>query len=326
MYNVEKNMKAAIINRYGSADEFQIKEIETPKPRPDEVLINVEAASINPIDWKIRNGSLKLLFGSKFPMILGFDIAGVVAETGSGITKFKQGDSVYARSSNKPGGAYAQCIALKENVVALKPKNLDFGHAAAVPLACLTALQALRDKADFKPGHHILILGGSGGVGSFAIQLCKAVGATVTSTCSTDNMRLVKELGADFVIDYKKEDINKSKDRFHIIFDTVGKSNFWAIKHLLRPHGTFISTHPEKEFINQIITSIMGVLGGKKSKWILLKTNSKDLEYVTDLIESGKIKPIVDRVYPLDEIANAHRYSETGKAKGKIVIDIRSSR
>lgn len=215
-------MKAVIIRRYGAAEVLQYEDVEQPKIEPTQLLVKVRASSVNPIDWKIRQGMLSLITGSKFPKILGFDVAGEVVAIGSGVTRFKPGDAVYG-STSFPGGGYAEFAAVPENLVVLKPTNLSYEEAAAVPLAALTALQALRDQGNIQTGQTVLINGAAGGVGSFAVQIAKALGTVVTGVSSTKNLDLVKSLLADRVIDYTQQDFTQDTAQYDIIFDAVGK-------------------------------------------------------------------------------------------------------
>jgi NADPH:quinone reductase-like Zn-dependent oxidoreductase len=310
-------MKAVVIHHYGSAEVLQNEEIEQPQLKPDRLLVKVYATSVNPVDWKIRNGLLKGLIGAKFPIILGVDLSGEVVGLGEKVTRFKPGDLVYANLS-VPGGAYAEFATVPEQDIALKPTNMTHEQAAAVPCVALTALQALRDRGRIKQGDKVLINGASGGVGSFAVQIAKALEAEVTAVCSTKNMELVKSLGADSVINYTQQDFTQDKVQYDIIFDAVAKSSFSSCKKILKPNGVYITTLPTPMSFVQIVLTAM--IPGKKSRFIFVKPRSQDLEYIKNWIEAGKIRSVIDRTYPLSEIAAAHTYSETQHALGKIVI------
>lgn len=314
-------MKAAVIYSYGTPDVLRVVDIELPPIKPDQLLVKVYASSINPVEWKMRKGMLKLLTGSRFPIILGFDVSGEVIEVGSQVTQFKPGDLVYARLDQLTGGAYAEYAAVAEKVAALKPTNITHEQAAAVPLAAMTALQALRDEGQLKAGQKVLINGASGGVGTFAVQIAKVLGAAVvTGVCGSKNLELVKSLGADFVIDYTKQDFTKDSAKYDIVFDVVGNRSLSDCKSVLQPHGIYVTTQPfPGNFIQTFFTSL---LPGQKYKVILLKSNSADLNYLKEQIEAEKIHSVIDRTYPLSEIAAAHTYSETERAVGKIVIMI----
>jgi len=311
-------MKAAVINRYGSAEVLQYTEVEKPQIKPNQMLVRVYASSVNPIDWKIRKGMLKVLTGNKFPMILGFDVSGEVIEAGTQVTQFQPGDQIYAHLNQLPGGAYAEYAAVAEKSAAAKPTNMSHEEAAAVPLAGMTALQAWRDEGNLKPGQKVLINGASGGVGTFAVQIAKLMGAEVTAVCGTSNVELVKSLGADSVIDYKQQDFTKDATKYDIIFDVVGNSSLSVCKNILQPNGIYITTQPYPgNFLQSFLTRL---LPGQKYKVVLLQSKGSDLAYLKQQIEAGKIRAITDRTYPLSEIASAHTYSEAGHAVGKIVI------
>ena len=310
-------MKAVVIYRYGGAEVLQYEEVEQPKIEPTQLLVKVRASSVNPIDWKIRQGMLSLITGSKFPKILGFDVAGEVVAVGSSVTRFKPGDAIYG-STSFPGGGYAEFAAVPENLVALKPTNLSYEEAAAVPLAALTALQALRDQGNIQTGQTVLINGAAGGVGIFAVQIAKALGAVVTGVSSTKNLDLVKSLLADRVIDYTQQDFTEDTAQYDIIFDAVGKRSLSQTKRVLKPNGIYITTLPSPETLFESV--LTAFLPGQKAKFILEKPNTEDLIYVKELIEAGKIRVVIDRTYPLQELAAAHSYSETGRAVGKIAL------
>ncbi|MBW4684673.1 MAG: NAD(P)-dependent alcohol dehydrogenase [Komarekiella atlantica HA4396-MV6] len=314
-------MKAVVIRRYGSVEVLRYEDVEQPKIEPMQLLVKVRASSVNPIDWKIRKGMLSLLTGNKFPMILGFDLAGEVVAVGSQVTRFQPGDSIYG-STSFPGGAYAEFAAVSENLVAPKPTNLTYEEAAVVPLAALTALQALRDQGNIQFGQNVLINGAAGGVGIFAVQIAKALGTQVTGVCSTKNLDFVKSLGADHLIDYTQQDFTEGAAQYDIVFDVVGKRSLSTSKRVLKPNGIYITTLPTPEiFVQGILTAF---LPGQKAKFIIERPNTQDLVYLKDLIEAGKIRVVIDRTYPLQELAAAHTYSETERAVGKIAIAIYS--
>ncbi|MFM2060435.1 MAG: hypothetical protein RLZZ507_105 [Cyanobacteriota bacterium] len=312
-------MKAVVIRRYGDAEVLQYEEVEQPKIKPDQLLVKVHASSVNPIDWKTRKGMLSILTGNNFPLILGFDVAGEVVEVGSQVTRFKVGDAIYG-STSFPGGAYAEFAAIPENLAAPKPNNLTYEEAATVPLAALTALQALRDLGNIKSGQKVLINGASGGVGIFAVQIAKALDAEVTGVCSTKNLDLVRSLNADLVIDYTQQDFTKGNVQYDIILDAVAKRAFSNCRKVLKPNGVYISTLPTPEVIIQGV--LTAFLPGQKAKIVWEKPNSKDLVYLKELIENGKLRTVSDRTYPLQELAAAHQYSEGERTVGKIAIAI----
>jgi NADPH:quinone reductase-like Zn-dependent oxidoreductase len=310
-------MKAIVIRGYGDVDVLKYEDLENPKIKPDQLLVKVHASSVNPIDWKTRKGMLKILTGNKFPLILGFDVAGEVVEVGSKVTRFQVGDAIYG-STSFPGGAYAELAAIPENLATHKPTNLSYQEAATIPLAALTSLQALRNLGNIKSGYKVLINGASGGVGIFAVQIAKALGAEVTGVCSSRNLDLVKSLNADLVIDYTQVDFTKGNLQYDIIFDAVAKRSFSDCRKVLTNNGIYISTLPIPEVILQSV--LTAFIPGQKAKIVLENPNSQDLNFLKELIETGKLKTVIDRTYPLQELTEAHSYSESEKAVGKIAI------
>jgi 2-desacetyl-2-hydroxyethyl bacteriochlorophyllide A dehydrogenase len=315
-------MKAVFINEYGSTQVLQYGDIETPSINRDQLLVKVHASSVNPVDWKIRAGQLQFLTGYKFPMVLGFDVSGEVVAVGESVTRFQTGDKVYAYLDSLPGGAYAEYAAVSERVACFKPDNMSYEQAAAVPLAATTALQALRDLGQILPGHKVLINGASGGVGSFAVQIAKALKAEVTAVCSTQNVELVQSLGGDRVIDYTVQDFTKDTSFYDIIFDAVGKESFSGCQNILKPNGVYVTTLPDPDSVVQSVLTFL--LPGKKSKLIVAQSSGQDLAYLKELIEGGKIRSVIDRTYSLEELAVAHAESEQGHVVGKLVIAVAS--
>jgi NADPH:quinone reductase-like Zn-dependent oxidoreductase len=281
-------MKAVVIRQYGSADVLQYEDVAPPKIKPDQLLVKVHATCVNPVDWKTRKGMLKILTGNKFPMILGYDLAGEVVEVGSNVTRFRIGDQIYATLSPLSGGAYAEFAAVPERFAALKPTNMSYAEAASVPMVGLTALQALRDQGKIQPGQAVLINGASGGVGIFAVQIAKVLGAEVTGVCSTKNLDLVKSLGADAqgqaatrlrVIDYTQQDFTQDTVQYDIIFDAVGKRSFSDCKKVLKPSGVYVTTLPTPEnLLQRVLTTF---IPGKKAKFVFESPNAQDLVYQT---------------------------------------------
>lgn len=316
-------MKAAVINQYGPPGVLRYIDVDRPSIKPDQMLVKVHASSVNPIDWKIRRGMLQFLTGWSFPMILGFDVSGEVVAMGDRVTQFKPGDLIYARLDQVIGGAYAEYAAVSEKVAALKPTKMTHEQAAAVPLAGLTALQALRDEGKLEVGQKVLINGASGGVGTFAMQLAKVLGAgEVAGVCSRANSDLVESLGADRVIDYTQQDFTQDAVKYDIIFDVVGNRSFLDCRNVLQPNGIYITTQPfPTDFLQSFLTYL---LPGQKYQVILMKSNHDDLAFLAEQIEEGKIRSVIDRTYPLSEMAAAHTYSEEGHAIGKIVITVDS--
>lgn len=320
-------MKAMVYTQYGPPDVLQLKEVEKPTPQASEVLIKIHAASVNAADWHVLKADPFIarfdagLFKPKFP-ILGADIAGVVESIGTGVTQFKPGDEVYGDLSHCGWGGFAEYVAVPENVLALKPTNLSFPEAASVPMAALTALQGLRDKGQIRAGQKVLINGASGGVGTFAVQIAKSFGAEVTAVCSTSKMDMVRSIGADIVIDYTKEDFTRNGQQYGLILAANGYHSIFAYKRALAPNGIYVMTGGTLSQIFQalLLGSLVSKTGTKKMYGVLAKPNPTDLAYMKDLIEAGKVTPVIDRCYPLAETAEAIRYVDAGHARGKVII------
>jgi NADPH:quinone reductase-like Zn-dependent oxidoreductase len=333
-------MKAFILDRYGSADGVRAGDMPDPELREDDVLVQVHAAGVNLLDSKIRNGEFKRILQYRLPLILGHDVAGVVARVGSRVRRFKPGDEVYARPADGRIGAFAEFIAIKEEDVAIKPKALSMEDAASIPLVGLTAWQALIERANLKRGQKVLIHAGSGGVGTFAIQLAKHVGATVATTTSTANVDLVRSLGADIVIDYKKEDFADVLRDYDVALNSLDKVTLEKSLRALKPGGQLISISgpPDAAFARRIGASwvlrmITGFLSyGIRSKakrrqahysFLFMRANGDQLSEITSLIDAGTIRPVVDRVFPFASTKEAMAHVESGRAKGKVVVSLR---
>lgn len=312
-------MKAVVVYQYGDPTVLKLAEVEQPQITPDRVLIKVHATTVNPIDWKIRSGKFSWMSRGKLPLILGFDVCGEVVEVGAQVTRFQVGDRVYG-SVSLPNGADAEFTTAQEDWLAIAPTNLTDEEAAAIPGSALTALQALRNVGKVRSGQSILINGASGGVGSFAVQIGKILGAEVTGVCSTRNLQLVKSLGADAMIDYTQADFTKNKSCYDLIFDAVAKRSFTDCQSALKPQGIYISTLPNAVSIMQWLWTT--IWPGKKVEFVMQTPNSSDLSDLKQMLEAGKLRVIIDRVYPLSELAAAHAYSENGHAVGKIVIAV----
>ncbi len=312
-------MKAVSIEKYGGPDVLQYKDHPIPEINAEELLIKVIASSVNPVDWKLRKGMLKFLPGQKLPKILGGDIAGVVEKVGENVTEFKVGDEIYGLISAAKGGAYAEYAIAKPHQIAIKPKNISFEEAATIPLAGLTAYQSLKRLGKLKQGDQVFINGCSGGVGHFAVQIAKAMGASVTGTCSTKNINIVKELGADKVIDYTKETIYRKDFNYNIIFDAVANQSARKVKKYLCKNGRYVTTLPS---ISVFLNMIFGIFRSQKSKIIAVKSISEDLRFLSELVKSKKLDTVIDRTYGLKDIKAAHIYSETGRVVGKLAITI----
>jgi NADPH:quinone reductase-like Zn-dependent oxidoreductase len=310
-------MKALVINQFGSAEQLQIQEVAMPLPANGEVLVRVHAAGINPVDFKIRNGSMKMISGKKFPRILGGDVAGVVEQAGNS-EDFRPGDKVFAMLSIK-GGAYAEFATIKENQLCHIPDGFTMTEAAATPLAALTALQAFQKSNGLKPGDKVLINGASGGVGSFAVQIAKAMGAVVTGVCSSANADFVKSLGADKVIDYTKENFTKTKEQYNTVFDAVAKSSFGRCKKIIVPGGKYVSTLPNNGLL---ITQAFNFMRRTKAHFIMAKPSGNDLLIIADFMKQGLIKPVVQQAFLLQDGAKAHRLIETERVRGKLVLTV----
>lgn len=310
-------MKAAFINKYGEANNFEIGYLPDPIISANQVIIKNMAFGINPVDWKMRKGNLWFMLGSKFPKIPGVECAGVVIQIGKNVTEFKIGDEVMAITGAEFGG-HAQLVAVDQNKVSLKPKNFSFEQAGALSLAAITALQGLQTLGNIKKGQKVLINGASGGVGIFAVQIAKIFEAEVHATCSDKNMEFVKSLGADFVIDYKTNTLENLNQHFDILFDTVGSLSFSKAKKLLTKNGIYVNTLPRPIILIQQFFS--SIFGQKKAKTFLAKANKNDFEWLVKHCENNQIKVIFDSIFSIDEIAKAHAKSETERAVGKIVV------
>jgi NADPH:quinone reductase-like Zn-dependent oxidoreductase len=312
-------MKAAIIEQYGSPEVIKIVEVARPVPKPNEVLIKVFAASVNPVDWKIRKGNLKMMISKKFPKTLGIEFAGTIEETGENIKEFTSGQRVFAGKGYEGGGYAEYAVAEAARTIAI-PDSISFEEASTMAVAGMTALQGLRNKGKIKPGMEVIVNGASGGVGTYAVQIAKALGARVTAVCSAKNFDLIKSLGADVLIDYKDTDFTKLRQKYNIVFDAVGYRSFWQTYKVLRKKGIYVNISPS--FPLYITSFITRLNPGRKSKGFMLHPDMDDLKQVMKMIEEKKIKVIIDKVFPLEKLADAHRYSESERAKGKIVISV----
>ncbi len=317
-------MKAVVIDGYGGPEKLELREVETPTPGGSQVLIRVRAASVNPVDWKIRNGLLRPVWPPKFPFILGADAAGVVEAVGPKATRWKAGDAVYCALPG--GGAYAEYVAVEESYCAQKPDRLSWEEAAAIPVAGLTALQALRDKAAVQPGQRVLVNGASGGVGTFAVQLAAAMRCYVTGVASGPNLELVRSLGAHDTIDYTREDFTRLDQRYDVVFDVVPNKSFPRCRRVLNRGGVYITTLPGVQPAAWgLATRLGGLVGyGKRCHFLMMKPRGADLEILNQYIDAGQVRPVIDRVYPLHALSEAHRYSEAGHVRGKLVIQVSS--
>lgn len=314
---MEPSMEAVGFQKYGTVDVLETLKLPTPSPTAGQLLVRVVAAGVNPADWVFRSGQLRYFIRAKFPFVPGLDIAGVVENVGAGVTGFKRGDAVYAMLPNATMGGYAQYAVVEAVSAALIPPNLTFSEAAVFPCAALTALEALRDKAQIKAGDHVLINGASGGVGAFAVQIAKAMGATVTAVCSTGSLEFVKSLGADQTHDYTKSDITDTKTQYSIIFDAVGLVAFNKWRHILQRGGKVITVNPIK---GNPLAAQMARRRGYRLLAFLVKPSGANLEALRVWIESGKLRAPIERAYPLADAADAQRASEAKHVRGKLVL------
>ncbi len=322
-------MKAIVYRCYGSPDVLAFEDVEKPTPADDEVLVKVVAASVNPLDWHYMRGApyiMRLGTGLGAPKItsLGVDFAGTVEAVGRNVKRFKPGDEVFGGAS----GAFAEYVTVHEDrALALKPANMTFEQSASVPIAGITALQALRDIGKIAPGKKVLINGASGGVGTFAVQLAKSFGAEVTGVCSTRNVEMVRSIGADHVIDYTREDYTRSGQHYDLIIDNVGNHSLSANRRVLNSDGIFVIVGgPKGNWLGPLMNPIKALLFSpfveQEFVMILAKLRKDDLAILGDLMQAGKVTPVIDRRYRLSEVPAAIRYSEEGHARGKIVIDL----
>ena len=320
-------MKAIVCHKYGSPDVLKLEEIQKPIAGDDEVLVKVHAASANAADWHILRADpflVRLASGLLKPKhkILGADIAGRVEAVGRNVTRFQPGDEVFGDISGCGWGGFAEYVCARENALALKPASMTFEEAAAVPFAGVTALQGLRDKGQIQPGQKVLINGASGGVGTFAVQLAKSFAAEVTGVCSTRKLDMVRSIGADQVIDYTQEDFTNNGQRYDLILAANGYHSISDYKRALSPNGIYVTTGGSGAQMYQAIFlgPWISMTGSKKMGNLLQRPNLKDLVFMKELLEAGKVVPVIDRRYPLSEVAEALRYLEEGHAQGKVVI------
>ena len=325
-------MNALVYRQYRSPDDvLELADIDTPVVNDNDVLVRVHAASINPADWHLVRGEpyiARLQLGLRTPKdtVLGCDVAGQVEAVGKNVTTFQPGDEVFGSPFAHGGGALAEYARLSDALLTLKPANLSFVHAAAVPLAALTALQGLRDHGRIEPGHTVLIIGASGGVGTFAVQIAKAFGAEVTGVCSTRNIDIVRSIGADHVIDYTEEDFAESGKRYDLIFQLAGTRSASDCRRSLTSKGTLVLASGESGgrwigAVGRIIRALLlSPFVSQKLASFTVKPNSKDLQTLKELVEAGKVTPVIDRTHSLTEVPEAIRYLEEGHTQGKVVI------
>lgn len=333
-------MKAFLIDRYGKKETGHIDDVPTPALRDDDVLVRVHAASVNALDTRIRTGEFKVILPYRLPLVLGNDLAGTVERVGAGVHEFKPGDEVYARVEDDRIGTFAEFVAVKAASVARKPGNLDMMEAASLPLVALTAWQALVETARVKSGQKVFIQAGSGGVGTVAIQLAKHLGAFVATTTSTANVAWVKDLGADVVIDYRQQDFAKELRDYDVVLNSLGKDELFRSLQILRPGGHLISISgpPTPAFatarglawpVKQVMRLLSHRIRSKARQrgvdytFLFMRADGDQLGEITALVESGALRPVIDRVFPFQQTENALAYVESGRTKGKVVIEMR---
>lgn len=322
-------MKAVVCTKYGDSDVLLLKEVHKPVPKDEEVLVKIHASSVNYGNLVLLKGEpylARLAFGLFKPKysIPGGDIAGVVESVGTGVKQFQPGDEVFGDLSAYGWGGFAEYVCVPEGALVLKPKNMTFEEAAAVPMAGVTALQALRNKGKIQPGQKVLIYGASGGVGTFAVQLAKSLGAEVTGVCSSRNVEILRLIGADHVIDYQKENFSQSQEKYDLILGVNGGQPLSVYKRALNPQGFFLHVGGSEEQLFQTMLQApwTSIIGKKKVGNMLQRANKNDLIYLKKLLEAGSVKPVIDRTYTLSEITDAFNYFSEGHAQGKVVITV----
>ncbi len=335
-------MKAFILKRYGKSDQLEFADIPRPKIKPYEMLVQVHAAGLNPIDYMIPKGVFKPILKLQLPATMGSDLAGIVVEVGSRVTRFKSGDSIFASIFDLGTGALAEFAVVPENVAAIKPENLDFVQAASIPMVGLTSWQALKERAHLKPGQKVFIPAGSGGIGTFAIQLAKHLGATVGTTTSTNNVSLVKSLGADEVIDYKKHEFENVLQGYDAVLGTIRGDGIEKSLRILKPKSRVVSLigPPDAAFahargMNVLMKFVFWLMSSKiirqakkrgvEYSFMFAHPDGRQLAEIGKLLVAGQILPVIDKVFPFDQTKEALAYLETGRAKGKVVVKVSSS-
>ena len=313
-----ETMRAVLIDRYGGPEVLRLATVPRPVPTRGQVLVRTRFIGVNPKDVIVRKGKFQIATGKKFPLIVGHDIAGEVVEVGLGADLAK-GDEVYGMINDFAGRAYAEYAAVDCQQLAKAPTSIELAVAAAVPLAAQTALQALRDDAQLKAGQTVLINGASGGVGVFAVQIAKILGGQVTAVCSHRNVDLVTELGADRVIDYTKTELVELDEHFDVIFDVFGNYRFDKLKKLLSARGTYVNTIPSARIFKDVARSFVR---RKRAKLVIVKSRRDQLDWLRQQIDAGSLRVVVDRSFPLADVAEAHRYMETKRARGKVVLAV----
>lgn len=313
-------MKAVMFDRFGGPEVLELREQPVPEPRAGQVRVAVRAAALNPLDWKIRKGQMKIMSGSRFPMRMGADMAGVVEAVGPGVTRWRPGDEVFGTALGVKGGTFAELAVTGEGSLARKPARLSFEEAASVPVAAIAALAAVRKVAQVRQGTRVLINGCTGGVGLFALQIAKLLGAHVTGTCSAAGLAVARELGADEVLDYRQVDVVSRGGSYEALLELSGRLPFAQAQALLSPQGIYVDAAPTPAIILQ---SLVGNLfRSRKLKVLLSGATPELLEWLREHLESGKLRPRVDRTFALEEVSEATRYAERGGVLGKVVLRV----
>lgn len=314
-------MKTVRFHDYGEPDVLMIDDVEPPSPEAHELRVRVRAAGVNPVDWRYRKGQLKYYdWLSSFPRTPGSDLAGEVLETGSAVEDFRTGDSVFAMTPPLTMGTYAEQVCLPARYASPKPPSLSMVEAASLPLVSLTSWQALVQKAELEPEDVIVVNGASGGVGTVGVQIARARGATVTGVCSYRNTDFVRSLGAADVIDYTENDFADDTDRYDIVYDAFGNRSLRKVRNCLKPGGRYVTT--DISFVRLLDVPLSYLLPGPTAHVVVVQPEGGQLGQITELVEEGSLTPVIDRTYPLEDATEAHRYSETRRARGKIVLDV----
>lgn len=318
-------MRAAVVDGYGGVERLQVKESEPPgEPGTGEVLVRVRASSVNPLDSKIRMGQLRFVLPAKFPLIPGFDLAGEVEAVGPEVTRFAPGDAVFGQTGGRHGGACAELALVLESALAAKPETLSFEDAAAIPMGGLTALQALRDQGELAAGEWVLIHGASGGVGHFAVQIAKIIGARITAVASGRNQELLRELGAERTIDYQTQNFLEDEGTYQVVFDAAGKSSYHLCAPLLADKGVYVTTQVGPgTFFSVATTRVRNLFGeDRRARMVNVHPRAADLELLGRWIREGRLSPEIDQIFSLGEIRLAFEALESGHTRGKIVVRI----
>lgn len=311
-------MKAVVMKDYGAADVLAWSQTEKPRISPDQLLLRVRASSVNPVDWKVRQGDVRIFSGLRPPKVLGADLAGEVAEVGAAVTGYAVGDRVYGMVRAFKGGAYAEYVAVTPDNIAPMPAGLSFSEAACLPLVSLTVYQMMHSRSKLVAGQHVMVNGCCGGIGHIAVQMAKASGCVVTGVCSTRNVVVARQLGADHVVDYSKQSILDTQQTYDLFFDAAASQSFGVVRRLLTPHGIYVSPIPSVR--NMLFAPIANRFRQQQNRYLWVKPDSQALRAITSLVESDHLRPLIDRRYPIEQVADAHRYSESGRAIGKIAL------